>query len=101
MKPKLDLSRLRDLHRRSGINQEGFWAPLGVTQSAASRYENGPAQATARRGGLKGRPLPRPVDLLRQLRHSGRITDQDLARAAKALGWTQPNPGSRSVSRKR
>lgn len=41
-----------------GINQTQFWAPLGVTQSCASRYES-------------GRDIPRPVQLLLALRYGG------------------------------
>lgn len=28
--------------RRTGVSQEAFWAPLGITQSTASRYESRP-----------------------------------------------------------
>lgn len=26
--------------RRAGVSQEAFWAPIGITQSTASRYES-------------------------------------------------------------
>lgn len=87
MKGKLDLNRLGDLRKRQGLNQYDFWTPLGITQSGGSRYENGPVQGANERRLRNGRRVPKPVALLLQLRHSGRITNDDLAGAAKALGW--------------
>jgi transcriptional regulator with XRE-family HTH domain len=31
----------RELRQRRGMTQDQFWKPLGVTQSAGSRYESG------------------------------------------------------------
>jgi len=41
----------RSKHR---LNQSDFWPPIGVTQSAGSRYES-------------GRNIPKPVQILLQL----------------------------------
>lgn len=43
--------KIKMLRLQKRLNQTKFWAPLGVTQSGASRYE-------------KGRRLPRPVQIL-------------------------------------
>lgn len=44
------------LRRNMGLNQNDFWAALGVTQSGGSRYEN-------------GRAMPKPVAALLELVH--------------------------------
>lgn len=44
------------LRRNMGLNQNDFWAALGVTQSGGSRYEN-------------GRTMPKPVATLLDLVH--------------------------------
>ena len=46
----------RELRRQRGLTQEQFWKPLGVTQSAGSRYES-------------GRGIPTPVRELLRLAH--------------------------------
>ena len=46
----------RELRQRRGLTQEQFWKPLGVTQSAGSRYES-------------GRGIPGPVRELLRLAH--------------------------------
>jgi hypothetical protein len=74
MKKKLDLTQLHELRKQRRLNQHDFWSRFGVTQSGGSRYET-------------GRPIPKPLALLLHLWHSGKITDEDLALAAKALGW--------------
>jgi transcriptional regulator with XRE-family HTH domain len=74
MKKKLDLTQLRDLRKRHRLNQSDFWSRFGVTQSGGSRYES-------------GRAVPKPLALLIHFWHSGKIADDDLALAAKALGW--------------
>jgi len=40
--------------RKRKLSQSEFWAPIGVTQSAGSRYES-------------GRPLPIPIALLLEM----------------------------------
>jgi len=50
---KLDV---REIRRKLGLNQQQFWAKLGVTQSGGSRYES-------------GRNIPRPVQALLRLVH--------------------------------
>jgi transcriptional regulator with XRE-family HTH domain len=45
---------VRDIRRKLGLNQQEFWARLGVTQSGGSRYES-------------GRSMPRPVRQLVRL----------------------------------
>ena len=49
----------RTIRERRGLNQLDFWAPLGVTQSGGSRYEN-------------GRSMPRPVEMLLEIVYLGR-----------------------------
>ena len=46
------------IRRKLGANQTEFWSPVGVSQSTASRYEN-------------GRDIPEPVQLLLALRYGG------------------------------
>ena len=55
----------RHLRQRLGLNQQEFWAAVGVTQSGGSRYES-------------GRDMPKPVCELVRLVH---IEGIDLARA--------------------
>jgi hypothetical protein len=43
------------LRQRLGFKQHDFWARVGVTQSAGSRYES------------SGRPLPTPIQMLIEL----------------------------------
>ena len=54
----------RNLRQRLGLNQQQFWAAVGVTQSGGSRYES-------------GRNMPKPVSELVRLVH---IEGIDLAR---------------------
>ena len=54
----------RPLRQRLGLNQQQFWAAVGVTQSGGSRYES-------------GRNMPKPVCELVRLVH---IEGIDLAR---------------------
>jgi transcriptional regulator with XRE-family HTH domain len=72
MAKKLDLKDLGGYRKTNGLNQSQFWSRFGVTQSGGSRYES-------------GRNLPRPVAMLVWLREKGRITDQDLEEALKAI----------------
>lgn len=58
--------------RASGVNQSEFWQRFGVTQSGGSRYET-------------GRKIPTSTAMLMWLTEAGRITDQDLADAKKAV----------------
>jgi transcriptional regulator with XRE-family HTH domain len=51
---------VRDIRRKLGMNQQQFWAKLGVTQSGGSRYEN-------------GRSMPRAVQQLLHLVHVEKI----------------------------
>lgn len=66
--PKL---AVRELRLERGMTQHEFWSPLGVTQSAGSRYE-------------AGRGIPAPVRELLRLAHVERI---DLG-AICAKDWT-------------
>jgi len=50
----------REIRRKTGMNQQQFWARLGVTQSGGSRYES-------------GRNIPRPVQQLLRLVHIEQI----------------------------
>lgn len=72
MAKKLDLKEIGTYRRANRLNQSQFWSRFGVTQSGGSRYES-------------GRNLPRPVAMLVWLREKGRITDQDLEEALKAI----------------
>lgn len=50
----------RAIRRKLGLNQQQFWAKIGVTQSGGSRYES-------------GRNMPRPVQQLLRLVHVEQI----------------------------
>jgi transcriptional regulator with XRE-family HTH domain len=57
----------REIRRKMGMNQQQFWAKLGVTQSGGSRYES-------------GRNMPRPVQQLLRLVHVEQIDVQKIRR---------------------
>jgi len=57
----------REIRRKLGMNQQQFWAKLGVTQSGGSRYES-------------GRNMPRPVQHLLRLVHVEQIDIQKIRR---------------------
>lgn len=84
MAKKIDLNRISEYRRLSGMNQSVFWSRLGVTQSGGSRYES-------------GRSLPWPVAMLLWLTETGAIkaTDLDAARKVTARlpkrGESSPN----------
>ncbi|AJP47803.1 XRE family transcriptional regulator [Rugosibacter aromaticivorans] len=59
-----DISAIR---QKLGLNQQQFWARLGVTQSGGSRYEN-------------GRNMPRPVQQLVHLVYVENIDLQKIKR---------------------
>lgn len=63
---------IRLTRKSTGVSQETFWRRFGIKQSCGSRYETGDL-------------IPMPTALLMQLYFDGRITDDDLAAAAKAL----------------
>ncbi len=52
--PSPSAEQILDWRRKRKLSQSEFWAPIGVTQSAGSRYES-------------GRPLPIPIALLLDL----------------------------------
>ena len=56
MKPFEKISNPRQIRRRLHLNQQDFWARIGVTQSGGSRYES-------------GRRMPKPVRELLRLVH--------------------------------
>jgi DNA-binding transcriptional regulator YiaG len=58
--------------KKSGFNQYDFWQRFGVTQSGGSRYES-------------GRNIPTPTAMLMWLLEAGRISEQDLVDAGKAM----------------
>jgi hypothetical protein len=60
----IDTSAIR---QKLGLNQQQFWARLGVTQSGGSRYEN-------------GRRIPRPVQQLVHLMYVENIDIQKIKR---------------------
>ena len=57
----------RAIRSRMKMNQQEFWAKLGVTQSGGSRYES-------------GRKMPRPVRHLLRLVHVEQIDIQKIKR---------------------
>ena len=71
--PSEALVDLKTYRHKQQQNQSTFWLPLAVTQSGGSRYEGGRLPA-------------RPTQLLMALYLTGRVTDEDLAEAAKAIG---------------
>ena len=54
------LSNIRDIRKKLGLNQSEFWSKIGVTQSGGSRYES-------------GRNMPKPVRELLRLVHIERV----------------------------
>ena len=70
---QIDLSNPEEIRKSIGENQTEFWRRFGITQSGGSRYEGGRLPA-------------RPTQLLMALYLTGRVTDEDLAEAAKAIG---------------
>jgi DNA-binding transcriptional regulator YiaG len=72
MAKKLDLNNISKHRKSTGLNQSDFWSRFGVTQSGGSRYES-------------GRNLPKPVAMLVWLRESGKLSDQELEAAKKAI----------------
>ena len=65
----------RNIRERRGLNQMDFWAPLGVTQSGGSRYEN-------------GRSMPRPVEMLLEIVYLGRRPPKAPTCATGPCTWT-------------
>lgn len=57
----------REIRRKLGLNQQGFWSKIGVTQSGGSRYES-------------GRNMPKPVRELLRLVH---IEQVDLSKVKR------------------
>ena len=70
---QIDLSNPEEIRKSKGENQTEFWARFGITQSGGSRYEGGRSPA-------------RPTQLLMALYLTGKVTNEDLAEAAKAIG---------------
>ena len=56
MRPFEKISNPRQIRHRLRLNQQEFWARIGVTQSGGSRYES-------------GRKMPKPVRELLRLVH--------------------------------
>ena len=56
MRPFEKISNPRQIRQRLSMNQQEFWARVGVTQSGGSRYES-------------GRKMPKPVRELLRLVH--------------------------------
>jgi len=56
MKPFDRIGNPRKIRHKLGMNQQEFWARIGVTQSGGSRYES-------------GRTMPKPVRELLRLVH--------------------------------
>ena len=54
------ITNIREIRKKLGLNQNEFWSKIGVTQSGGSRYES-------------GRNMPKPVRELLRLVHIERI----------------------------
>jgi len=67
MREQVKKFKPRDLRQKLGLNQQQFWAAVGVTQSGGSRYES-------------GRSMPKPVHELVRLVH---VEGIDLARVRR------------------
>jgi len=67
MRPFDKISNPRQIRQRLSMNQQEFWARIGVTQSGGSRYES-------------GRKMPKPVRELLRLVH---IEGMELANAKR------------------
>jgi hypothetical protein len=76
LKPSKALTDLRAYRQSREQNQSDFWRPLGLTQSAGSRYEI-------------GRALPTPTALLVVLRELGKVSDRDLAEALAIVAMSR------------
>jgi DNA-binding transcriptional regulator YiaG len=63
MSKNIDGERMRKLRSKLGLKQGEFWARLGVTQSAGSRYETG------------GRRLPEPLKKLIELAYGNKAQE--------------------------
>lgn len=61
---------VKSLREASGLNQNKFWPPLGVTQSGGSRYES-------------GRTRPKPLKILMQIVFSDKTTSQLIVRSLR------------------
>lgn len=72
MAAKIDLKNTLALRKKEGVNQSTFWSRYGITQSGGSRYES-------------GRAIPKPAKMLVWLHLSGKISDEDLKAALKAV----------------
>jgi predicted transcriptional regulator len=67
MKSNTKTMDVRDIRHKLGLNQQMFWARLGVTQSGGSRYES-------------GRNMPRPVQELVRLVYIENVDIQKIKR---------------------
>src|SRR5262245_60598100 len=82
MKPFERISNPRQVRNRLHLNQQEFWARIGVTQSGGSRYES-------------GRRMPKPVRELLRIVHIEGIelatARRDDLEVAAALRRSDPN----------
>ena len=60
MKVFEEIEDVKEIRKKTGLNQRDFWGKVGVTQSGGSRYET-------------GRKMPKPVRELLRLVHIERI----------------------------
>lgn len=81
MRPFDKISNPRQIRNRLSMNQQEFWARIGVTQSGGSRYES-------------GRKMPKPVRELLRLVH---VEGMELASAKRddlqIIAYLKRNPG--------
>lgn len=61
------IENVRALRNSMGLNQSDFWSPVGVKQSAGSRYES-------------GRAMPRQTSELVRIVHIEKIALADIKR---------------------
>jgi DNA-binding transcriptional regulator YiaG len=69
-------AKIQENRKISGMNQYAYWSRFGITQSGGSRYES-------------GRNIPMPTSMLMRLLEAGRITEQDIVDAMKAVKATK------------
>ena len=60
MKVFEEIENVKEIRKKTGLNQIDFWGKVGVTQSGGSRYET-------------GRKMPKPVRELLRLVHIERV----------------------------
>ena len=92
MKPFTQIENIRDIRKKSGLNQSEFWGAIGVTQSGGSRYESG-AKMSVQVNELLRLVYIEKVDLLKVNRN-----DLEVGRRLKQLNAGQYKEILQSIS---